>query len=159
MGTRLATSSLGCGQHTGHIVLSVLSLPSSLPCLLLLPLPSRSQYCSIYPRPIPTRALWDSLKRWREFSINKSSTVTFAQLYILYRLRFNRRFEHGWERRLRSVYFSKLSKRSKLICSSIIGSQEINQCGVPGPPCQSKQERANCGHARRLQRLHHLAHW
>lgn len=40
VGMSVATSSLGCEQHTRHIVPSVLSLSSSLPCLLLLPLPS-----------------------------------------------------------------------------------------------------------------------
>ena len=53
VGTSTATSSLGCRQHTGHIVQSVLSPPPSLPCLTPLPLPSRSQYSPIYPQPGP----------------------------------------------------------------------------------------------------------
>lgn len=51
VGTSTATSSLGCRQHTGHIVQSVHLLPPSLPCLPPLPLPFRSQYSPIYPQP------------------------------------------------------------------------------------------------------------
>ncbi len=53
VGMSTATSSLGCRQHTGHIVQPVLSLPPSPPCLLPLPLPARSQYSSIYSQPNP----------------------------------------------------------------------------------------------------------
>lgn len=42
--------------------------------------------------------------------------------------------------------------------SPILGSQQINQRGVPGPPCQSQQERPSGRHQGRLQGLHHLAH-
>lgn len=40
----------------------VKSFPSLHPllCLLLPPLPFRSQYCPICPRPVPTQPLWDS---------------------------------------------------------------------------------------------------
>lgn len=69
----------------------------------------------------------------------------------------------AWNNASHPVYFIKIAKNSndcpELIRSFILGSEEINQRGVPGPPCQSKQERASGGHPRRLQRLHHLAHW
>lgn len=74
----LATSSPGCRQHSGHIVPSVLSLHSSLPCLLRLPLPSWSQYCPICPQPVLTQALVDSLPSKSPFQL-----ASKAQLYVL----------------------------------------------------------------------------
>lgn len=69
----------------------------------------------------------------------------------------------AWNNASHPVYFIKIAKNTndfpELLRSFILGSEEINQRGVPGPPCQSKQERASGGHPRRLQRLHHLAHW
>lgn len=53
VGMSIATSSLGRRQHTRHIVQSLLTLPSSLACLLPTPLPSRCQYCPFYPQPGP----------------------------------------------------------------------------------------------------------
>lgn len=68
------------------------------------------------------------------------------------------------ERSIKSSQFREITLRiysddpRLSLCSSIPGSPQIHQCGVPGPPCEPIQERAGHGHQGRLQRLHHLAH-